>query len=345
VESAAFSPFLQQVLCGEVLSDPEAERAMEAILQGAATPVQIAAFLVALRSRPVNAGELVGFARAMRGAMIRVDAGDGASLDTCGTGGDGAGTFNISTAAAFVIAGAGAKVAKHGNRSASSRCGSADVLEALGVRVDLTPERMGECIREIGIGFLFAPLLHPALRHAAPVRRELKVRTVMNVLGPMCNPAAATAQLVGVPSTEIGMAMAQALAQLDQGRRILVHASDGLDEVTTSGDTTVWIVDKGSVRNTLWNPAAFGVTSSPLSEIHGGDAEENARIIHTVLSGAHGAARDIVVLNAAAGLFALDASRSLAEHALDAARSIETGAAKRKLDELVRLTRESDLRS
>lgn len=281
---------------------------------------------------------LVGFARAMRAAMIRVDGGEGPSLDTCGTGGDGLSTFNISTVAAFVVAGCGVKVAKHGNRSASSLCGSADVLEAMGVRVEISPVQMGRCVREEGIGFLFARLLHPAMKHAAAVRSELRVRTVLNLLGPLCNPASATAQLIGVPDEHLGDLMAGALAVLGPGEQFLVHGSDGLDEITTTGSTTVWKVREGSVSKEAWQPGDFGLRRATLEALRGGDREENARIGLAILQREPGPRRDIVLLNAAAGLLVAGAASDPAEAMKMAAWSIDSGAAMAKLEALRRAT-------
>lgn len=315
---------------------------MRLILSGTVSPVQLSAFLVLLPPRKVDAAVLVGLARAMRAAMLPVDAGPGTCLDTCGTGGDGANTFNISTVAAFVVAGAGVRVAKHGNRSASSMCGSADVLEALGVKIGLTPAQMGASIREVGIGFLFAPALHPALRHAAPVRSELKIRTVLNLMGPLCNPAGAAAQLIGVPGEGIGDEMAQAIAQLGGGRQFLVHGSDGLDEITLTGTTTVWRVEDGAVRKEYWQPKDFGLPRASLDTLVGGDRFANAAITREILSGAPGPRRDIVVMNAAAGLLVAGAYADLGEAVAAAAQSIDSGAALAKLVAMVEFSQRPD---
>lgn len=312
---------------------------MGLILSGAVSPVQLAAFLVLLPPRSVSAGVLLGFARAMRAAMIPVDPGPGQVLDTCGTGGDETNTFNISTVAAFVVAAAGVKVAKHGNRSASSMCGSADVLEALGVKIDLTAEQMGASIRETGIGFLFAPVLHPALRHAAPVRSELKIRTVLNLMGPLCNPAGAQAQLIGVPAEGIGDEMAACLAQLETGRQFLVHGSDGLDEITLSGSTTVWRVENGEYLKEYWQPRDFGLKRASLDELRGGDRFANAAITREILGGAAGPKRDIVVMNAAAGLLVAGATDSVEEAVDQANRVIDSGAALAKLEAMAEFSR------
>jgi anthranilate phosphoribosyltransferase len=329
-----FFPILQAAFRGESLSEADAGAAMRLILAGSVSPVRLAAFLAAIPPRLATVELLTGFARAMRDAMIRVDAGPGPSLDTCGTGGDGLNTFNISTVAAFVVAGCGVKVAKHGNRSASSLCGSADVLEAMGVRVEITPERMGACIRETGIGFLFARLLHPALRHAAPVRSELKVRTVLNLMGPLCNPASATAQLIGVPGEDLGDLMAGALAVLNEGTQYLVHGSDGLDELTTTGSTTVWKVAGGSFRKEVWQPRDFGLPRASLDDLRGGDKIKNADIGERILRREPGPRRDIVMLNAAAGLLVVGGASDAKEAMEKAAWSIDSGAAMAKLEAL-----------
>jgi len=329
--NSAFLPFVHNLIREKTFSSEDAEQAMGLILSGTVSPVQLAAFLALLPPRNVGSEILLGFARAMRAAMIQVDPGPGPVLDTCGTGGDELNTFNISTVAAFVIAGAGVKMAKHGNRSASSLCGSADVLEALGVNIDLTPDRMGECIRETGIAFLFAPKLHPALRHAAPVRTELKIRTVFNLMGPLCNPAGAQAQLIGVPAEGIGDEMAQTLALLGNGRQILVHGSDGLDEITLSGSTTIWRVANGAVGKEFWQPNDFGLTRASLDALRGGDRFANAVITREILNGATGPKRDVVVMNAAAGLFVAGAVADIREGVAKAQKSIDSGAAAAKL--------------
>ena len=303
-------PFLHRAAAGSHLSAEEAHQAMSALLEGHSNEVEIAAFLVALKMKGETAAELAGFARALRDRMIVVDAGPDV-IDTCGTGGDGSGTFNISTAAALVMAAAGARVAKHGNRSLSSQTGSADVLEALGVRMAMTPEEAARSVREIGIGFLFAPALHPAMKYAQPVRRALKMRTVFNLLGPLAKPARAQRQLIGAPSPEAAALMARALAELGVERAFIVHGHDGLDEVSTTGPTDVWDVSTGRVEKLLWTPADFGVKRATLDALQGGDAARSAAIIQSVLAGEPGAARDIVLVNAAAGLLVADLAADL----------------------------------
>ena len=326
-------PFLHRVSSGGSLSAEEAYQAMSVLLEGGATESLTAAFLVALTMKGETAEELTGFARAMRERVIFVDAGEDV-IDTCGTGGDNAGTFNISTVAAFVMAGAGARVAKHGNRSISSQTGSADVLEALGVRAAMTPEEAACAVREIGIGFLFAPSLHPAMKHAQPVRRELKMRTVFNLLGPLANPARAQSQLIGAPSRSAAPLMAEALAVLGTRHAFVVHGHEGLDEISTTGPTDVYEVWTGRLRQHLWTPDDFGVRVASLAELAGGDPERNAQIAREILAGASGAPRDIVLVNAAAGLVAAGLSANLRSAMTLAARSIDTGAAAGRLAQL-----------
>jgi anthranilate phosphoribosyltransferase len=330
---ASFLSYLHRAAAGEHLSAEDAQAAMGALLEGEATPAQIAGFAVAIKMKGETAAELTGFARALRAHMIVVDAGDGL-IDTCGTGGDFSGTFNISTAAAFVMAGAGARVAKHGGRSASSETGSADVLEALGVRISMTPEEAAWAIREIGIGFLFAPNLHPAMKHAAPVRRELRLRTVFNLIGPLANPARAGTQLIGAPSPEAAQLMAEALAALGTDHSFVVHGHDGLDEITTTGPTDVYEVWTGRVEKHLWMPSDFGMKRAFGDQLLGGDAERNAEIVEEVLSGVRGSKRDIVIVNAAAGLVASELAKDLRKAVELAEKSIDSGAAATKLDEL-----------
>ncbi len=323
-------PFLHRAAAGANLSADEAWHAMSVLLEGGATEPQIAAFLVALKMKGETAAELAGFARAMRERMVVVDAGDDV-VDTCGTGGDGSGTFNISTVAAIVMAGAGARVAKHGNRSISSASGSADLLEALGVRVTATAEEAARSIQEIGLGFLFAPAFHPAMRYAQPVRRELKMRTVFNLLGPLANPARAQMQIIGAPSPEAAKLMAEALRELGTRRTLVVHGHDGLDEISTTGPTDVFEVTTGEVIRHLWTPADFGVKPAALDSISGGDIVRNTHIITEILSGKPGPARDIVVVNASAGLLVAGLAGDLVSGVQEACHAIDSGAALTKL--------------
>lgn len=333
-----FVAYLHRVANRENLTAGEAAEAMALILAGQATTAQIAAFLVALRMKRETPAELLGFARAMRARMTRVDAGPEPVIDTCGTGGDNAGTFNVSTVAALVAAGAGVRVAKHGNRSISSRCGSADVLEGLGVRIDLAPEAVGRAIREVGIGFLFAPALHAAMKYAQPARVELKMRTVFNLLGPLANPAGATAQLVGAPSVEAAELMAEALASLGLERGFVVHGSDGLDEITTTGPTTALEITRGAIAHHTLTPADFGVAVARAEDLKGGDRDENTRIARAILDGESGPCRDIVLVNAAAALVAAGRAHNFPEGVALAAESIDSGAARARLDQLIRFT-------
>lgn len=331
-------PFLHSVSSGEHLSSAEAHRAMSVILEGGATDATLGAFLVALRMKGETAAELAGFARAMRERSVFVDVGVDAGesvVDTCGTGGDGAGTFNISTLAGLVMAGAGAKVAKHGNRSISNPGGgSAELFHALGVRFEMTPEQAARAVREIGIGFLFAPSLHPAMKHAQPVRRELKMRTVFNLLGPLANPARARRQLVGAPSPAAAMLMAEALAELGTEHAFVVHGYDGLDEISTTSTTDVYEVRTGQVSKQIWSPEDFRVRRAMLSDLKGGDPSRNAEIAREVLSGAEGPRRDIVLVNAAAGLVVAGLAGDLPAAMAKAAESIDSGAAAERLEQL-----------
>jgi anthranilate phosphoribosyltransferase len=330
---ASFVSYLHRAVAGEHLSSEDAQAAMNALLSGDATPAQIAGFAIAIKMNGETALELTGFARALREHMIVVDAGEGL-IDTCGTGGDLSGTFNISTVAAFVMAGAGARVAKHGGRSASSQTGSADVLEALGVRISMTPVEAASAIRGIGIGFLFAPNLHPAMKHAAPVRRDLKLRTVFNLIGPLANPARAGTQLIGTPSPESAKLVAEALSALGTDHSFVVHGHDGLDEISTTGATDVYEVWTGRVVKHLWMPSDFGVKRGFGESLLGGDAAKNAEIALEILAGAEGARRDIVVVNAAAGLVAAGLAKTLPDGVKLAEKSIDSGAATEKLKEL-----------
>ncbi len=332
---------LEALAAGGHLDSAQAEAAMEQILSGGATDAQIGGLLMALRRNGETVEELVGFARAMRRhARPLYPAGHlpapGVVVDTCGTGGDGLGTFNISTAAAFVVSGAGIRVAKHGNRSISSSCGSADVLEALGIDPEHELALAGRAIEEVGIGFLFAPAVHPAMRHAMRARRELRLRTVFNLLGPLTNPAGATAQVVGVFAAEFAERMAQALGALGVSRAFVVHGSDGLDEITVSGPTFVAELSGGSVRTGKIVPEDFGVARAPLSALGGGDPARNAAILRSVLGGEPGPVRDAVLINAAAALVAAGRVPDWCAGAALAAQSIDSGAAAAKLEALAR---------
>ncbi len=328
------------------LSRVEAAGAMDAIMSGAATNAQIAAFLVALRMKGETVEELIGFAQVMRQKVVRVlTRGDEVAgltgtdremlIDTCGTGGDASGTFNVSTATAFVVAGAGLKVAKHGNRSSSTLCGSADVVEALGISLELTPAQVGRCIDEIGIGFMYAPLLHTAMKHVMPARREIGVRTVFNLLGPLTNPAGANAQLIGVASAGLTEPLARVLAELGTIRAFVVHGADGLDEISNTGESQISEVHQGVVRSSRVRPEDFGLPRATIRDLRGGDRGENAQIIRLVLGGEPGPRRDIVLMNAAAALVAGGKARDLKEGVGMASQSIDSGAAASKLAALV----------
>ncbi len=307
---------------------------MSVLLEGSASETLIASFLVALKMKGETAEELAGFARAMRERVIAVEAGENV-IDTCGTGGDGHGTFNISTVAAIVMAGAGARVAKHGNRSISNAgAGSAEVMQALGVRFAMTPEDAARAVREVGLGFLFAPNLHPAMKHAQPVRRELKMRTVFNLLGPLANPARAQRQVIGAPSPVTSRIMAEALAALGTRHSFIVHGHDGLDEISTTSPTDVYEVCGGRVMKFVWTPEQFGVGRASLKDLKGGDAAWNARIALEILDGSAGAARDIVLVNAAAGLIAAGIASDVRSAMALAAQAIDSGAARSCLEEL-----------
>jgi len=331
------------------LSREEARTVMSEVLGGGCTDAQIAALLVALHMKGETVEEIVGFAEAIRAAAApllihqnsTVDVSGterDALVDTCGTGGDASGTFNISTATALVVAGAGVRVAKHGNRSVTSKCGSADVMEALGVNINLPPACLGACLEEVGIAFLFAPAMHSAMKYVQPARRELRLRTVFNLLGPLTNPAHASAQVVGVYSPALVEKLAEALSMLGLHRALVVHGLDGLDEITITGPTRVAEVREGTVRSYEVTPEEFGMDRASLDEISGGDAEANAAIIREILGGKKSPRRDVVLLNAAAALVAAGKADHLAGALPLAARSIDSGAAAGKLEALVRFT-------
>lgn len=318
---------------------------MEELLSGRMPHAAIVRMLLALRAKGESVEELAGFARAMRRHATPVPLTPPALdewplVDTCGTGGDSGGTFNVSTAAAFVVAGTGVRVAKHGNRSISSRCGSADVLEALGVRLDLAPERIAEAISAIGIGFLFAPAMHTAMKHALPARREVGGRTVFNLLGPLTNPAGASAQLIGVPSVPLVEKLGRALAELGAKCAFVVHGADGIDEISLTSETEVAEVRGHSVRRYRVSPEDFGVSRSPRAPLAGGDAAANAQIIRAILEGEPGPRRDFVCINAAAALVAAGRAANFQQGASLAAYSVQSGAALDKLTSLVRFSRQ-----
>jgi anthranilate phosphoribosyltransferase len=327
---------LHTVVEGRGLTQSQAEAAMRLLLAGESTPALTAAFLTALRMRGETIEELAGFARAMReaAAPLHIAAKYRPVLDTCGTGGNGTSTFNISTVAAFVAAGAGVRVAKHGNRSITSKCGSADVLEALGVRTQVEPETVIRSICEAGIGFLFAPSFHKATRHVQPIRLELKFRTAFNYLGPLTNPARAEMQVCGTWSDEAAAKIAGAMALLGLDRGFVVHGSDGLGEVTITGPSTVFSIRNGVVERMTVTPESFGFAPQSGDGILGGDAARNCVIAESVLEGERGAPRDIVLINSALAIVAAEKAQDFREAALIAAESIDSGAAKQKLDRL-----------
>ncbi|MGZ4787320.1 MAG: anthranilate phosphoribosyltransferase [Terriglobales bacterium] len=331
------------------LTREQARDVMCSILNGQATDAQIAALLVALHMKGETVEEIVGFAEAIRTAaaplvLERDSALDvsgterDALVDTCGTGGDASGTFNISTATALTVAGAGVRVAKHGNRSVTSKCGSADVMEALGINIYLPPARVAACLEQVGIAFLFAPSMHSAMKYVQPARRELRLRTVFNLLGPLTNPAKASAQVVGVYSSELVEKVAEALSMLGLTRALVVHGSDGLDEITISGPTRVAEVRNGDVRSYEVTPEQFGIARSPMESLMGGDAAANAAIIRSLLDGEKSPKRDVVVLNAAAAMVAAGRADTIGEGLAHATQSLDSGAATRKLAALVAFT-------
>jgi anthranilate phosphoribosyltransferase len=325
------------LLAGSSLDEGGAAAAMTEIMEGAATPAQIAGFVVALRAKGETSEEVAGLVRAMRGYAARVEV-PGELLDTCGTGGDRTGTFNVSTAAAFVCAGAGAKVAKHGNRAASSRCGSADVLEALGVRIDLPPQGVASCIEAAGMGFCFAPRFHPAMRHTAGARRELGVATVFNFLGPLTNPAGATRQALGVSDPRMLDVMVETLGRLGSAHVLAFHGHGGIDELATSGPSQVVELRAGEITHWVLDPAALGLPSAPLEALKGGSAPENAAVITALLEGERGPRRDVVALNAGAALVAAGLARDLVEGLAQAGGALDSGAAAGVLERLVEVS-------
>ncbi len=337
-------PYLERVAEREDLTSADAESAMLIILNGDASAPQIAAFLTALRMKGEKVDEIVGFARAMRAMATPVNPGLNGDtlLDTCGTGGGGPATFNISTIVAFVVAGAGVRVAKHGNRSNSTPCGSADLLELLGVDITFSADEAARAIREVGIGFLFAPAVHTAMKHAGPVRRELKMRTVFNLLGPLTNPAGATAQLAGAPSPHAAELMAGALAQLGLRRGFVVHGSDGLDEITTTGPTLLYEVRDGQVERRELEPADFGLRPAAIADLAGGDRNRNLEIARAVLAGESGPARDIVLANAAAALVVAGKADTFLEGVAIAVVSLDSGAARAKVAALAQFTTKNE---
>ena len=329
-----------ELLCdGAHLTRLQSSKTMDLLMSGEATPSQTAALLIALRMKGETSEEITGFAEIMRSYATRVTTVRNPLLDTCGTGGDCIGTFNISTVAAFVAAGAGLAVAKHGNRAASSRCGSADVLEALGVNIGLNAEQTGRCIDEVGIGFLFSRTLHSAMKFIAPVRVDLKVRTIFNILGPLTNPAGADRQVVGVFNPQLAPTMAQALLSLGTRHAFVVAGKDGLDEISLSGASVVCEVQDGKITEYEIHPQDLGLSLAAIENLLGGDAEINAAIAHSVLEGEPGCRRDIVLINAAPALVAGGIATDLRDGIERATESIDSGAALAKLNDLIAYTR------
>lgn len=322
------------VVSGRTLTRAEAESAMASVMAGEATAAQLGALLAALHVRGESPDEIAGFASSLRAHAVRVSVEEGA-IDVVGTGGDRSNSINISTLAAIVCAGAGGRVAKHGNRAASSTCGSADVLEALGVKIDLGPDGVAACVREAGIGFMFARRFHPAMRHAAAVRSEIGIRTVFNLLGPIANPAGVRRYVLGVPNPAIGETMARALVELGVDCALVVFGTDGLDEISPSAETRTWEVRGATVRESSLTPEGLGLRRAPRTEIVGGDPATNALAARRVLGGAEGGARTAVLMNAAAACFVAGLAASVREGVAVAAKAIDSGAAASALDRLV----------
>ena len=329
-----FPALIEKLRRNEDLTTAEAAAAMDAIMQGEAAQAQIAGLLVGLSIKGERPTELVGFAQTMRAKATPITLAPGAVFDTCGTGGDRSGTFNISTASALVLAACGMRIAKHGNRSVSSQCGSADVLEALGVNIQAAPEIVEKCLNEVGVAFLFAPTFHPAMKHAAQARKDLGVRTAFNLLGPLTNPARPSRQIVGVPRPELTELLARSLALLGSERAWVVHGADGLDELSTTGYTKVSECKGDAVLTFYVHPADFGLAKATPESLKGGDAAKNAEIIRSVLSGEHGPARDVVLLNAGAALFVAGICTNVKDGISKAAVAIDSRAA---MDVLARL--------
>ncbi len=332
---------IEALVAGKSLTMDEAAAAMNEIMEGEATPAQLGAFVTALRLKGETADEIAGMARAMREKSLPVPA-DGPRVDTCGTGGDASGSFNISTTAAFVVAGAGVKVAKHGNRAMSGACGSADVLEALGAKIDLSPEGVQRCLEEVGFGFMFAQRYHPSMRFAAGPRREIGIRTVFNILGPLTNPAGAKSHLIGVADPAVGERMAQVLGRLGSDRALVVHGNDGLDEITLGDSTQVWEMRCGEVSSYEVSPEELGMARVSLETLRAGSIDESVRIMRGVLGGGSGPTREVVLMNAGAALLAAGKVESLIEGATLAAESIDSGRAGKKLDAFVKLSSSLD---
>ena len=329
---------LPRIVAGEDLSAAEAAAAMGEIMDGSATPAQIAAFVTALHIKKETVPEIVGCARAMRKRVVRIDVPNGRAMDTCGTGGDGKGTFNISTITALVVAAAGVPVAKHGNRAASSKCGSSDLLEALGVRIVLSKKRVEACFRKVGIAYLHAPSFHPAMRHAGPVRKEIGFRTIFNLLGPLCNPAFVRIQTIGIFNPKLVRPFAEVLKSLGTRSAFTFHGAGGLDELSTTGPNHVVRLHRGRITKLTISPGTVGVKRAKIKDLAGGNAERNAQIARSVLMGEKNPYRDAVVLNTAVALVAAGRARTPREGGKFAADVLDGGKARRKLDQLIEET-------
>lgn len=325
---------IRQAIAREDLSQENAYKVALSIMSGEATEAQIGSLITALRMKGETVDEITGFVKAMRDKVTKIKASEESLIDTCGTGGDGAGTFNISTISALVAAGAGCVVAKHGNRSVSSQCGSADLLKELGVKIDNTPDKVEKCIKEIGVGFLFAPLLHPAMKYAIGPRREMAVRTIFNILGPLTNPASAKRQLLGVYAKELTTPIANVLANLDSIHCMVVHGEDGLDEITTTGNTYVSELKDGKVTEYTISPEDFGIVKRTPEDLKGGDPGTNAKIALNLLEGGSGGKREITILNSGAAIYVSGKAKNLAEGIEKAKESIDSGKALKKLEKL-----------
>jgi anthranilate phosphoribosyltransferase len=338
---------IQSLVEGRSLSIDEATRVMEEIMSGQVTPSQFGAFVTALRIKGETVEEIAGFARTMQSKAVHVKS-SGAVVDTCGTGGDGAATFNVSTTAAFIVAGAGLKVAKHGNRAMSSKSGSADVLEALGVKIELTPEQVEKCLNEVGIGFMFAPAFHPSMKYASVPRREIGIRTVFNILGPLTNPAGAKAQVIGVPSEQVGIKIAQAMVMLGTKHSLIVYGLNGIDEISITGPSRIWELFQNEIIDFYTTPEDFGYKKALIDTVQGGIASDNAKILRRVLSGEKGPCRDMAVMNAAAGIMAgtetgdsmhTGSVQLIVQYARKAEETIDSGRALDKLEQMIKITR------
>lgn len=336
-ETKTWSEILGTILSGTSLDRGQAAWAMERIMQGEAAPSQIGAFLAGLRCKGESVEEMIGLVETMRGFSQKVEV-DYPVVDTCGTGGDRSGSINVSTMAAMVVAGAGARVAKHGNRAMSSSCGSADVLESLGVKVDLGPDGVKRCLDEAGVGFCFAPIFHPSMRHAGPIRKELGVPTVFNFLGPLTNPAGARCQALGVSDKSMAPRMLEVLAALGSERVLIFRGFDGLDELSTSGPSDLWELKDGETSESVIDPLDFGIPRAASSALAGGTAENNARVVREVLDGRDGPDRQVVVINAAAGIIAAGLAADFREGVALAKESLDSGKARTALNRLIEVS-------